>query len=332
MPTPAGETTYGDISPRTAAYVQNQLLRRALPTLCLEGFGQGKPIPLRSTTQTVFRRYEALDSTANFLTEGVTGVPLNPTHTDVTATLRQIGSGIGFTDVMADTHEDPVLMEFTDMLGEQAGQMVERIRWGVLTAGTSVYYSNGLARNAVNTVYDLALQKRAVKTLKANNASQFTGIVRSTNAWGTQNVRKAYIGFSHTNMENDIRDAQSFKSLEDYGQIPAFDNEIGSVGDVRHLQSTIFEAFANAGGAAGANIESTGGAAADVYPMLIVARDAYGIVPLEGEASLHPMVVNPTPSASDPWAQRGFITWKSMQTTVILNDDFMTRLEAAVSQ
>lgn len=329
MATADGFTQYGDITPRTAAYVQNRLLRRALPYLCLEGFGQGKPVPKRSTLNTVFRRYEALPNDPTFLTEGVSGTLLQPTHTDVTVTLRQLGSGVGVTDVMLDTHEDPVMNEFTDMTGEQAGQMIEIVRWGVLVAGTSVFFSTGTARNQVVDVFTRALQRRLTKWIKNNNASKFTGIVRSTENWGTQNIRASFICFSHTNLENDIRDAAAFKSLEDYGSIPPYDNEVGAVDDVRHLQSTIFSAFAGAGGAS-TTVENTGGAA-DVYPMLVVARDAYGIVPLEGEAAVHPMVKFPEPSIADPWAQRGFITWKSMQTTAILNDNFMSRMEVASS-
>ncbi len=32
-------TTYGDITPRTAAFVAVDLLKRAMPYLCLEKFG-----------------------------------------------------------------------------------------------------------------------------------------------------------------------------------------------------------------------------------------------------------------------------------------------------
>jgi hypothetical protein len=32
-------TAYGDIAPRTAAYVVVELLKRAMPYLCLEKFG-----------------------------------------------------------------------------------------------------------------------------------------------------------------------------------------------------------------------------------------------------------------------------------------------------
>jgi len=76
---------------------------------------------------------------------------------------------------------------------------------------------------------------------------------------------------------------------------------------------------------------STGGVNADVYPVLYVARDAYGIVALKGMFAVTPMVVNPKPSDSDPLAQRGHVGWKSMQTAVILNDAWMVRGEVAAT-
>jgi N4-gp56 family major capsid protein len=74
---------------------------------------------------------------------------------------------------------------------------------------------------------------------------------------------------------------------------------------------------------------STTGTSADVYPVLFLGRDAYGIVALKGMFALTPMVVNPKPSDSDPLAQRGHVSWKSMQTAVILQDAWMVRLEVA---
>ena len=41
--------TYGDLSPRTAAYVVVDLLERGMPYLVFEKFGQAKPLPRRST-------------------------------------------------------------------------------------------------------------------------------------------------------------------------------------------------------------------------------------------------------------------------------------------
>ena len=76
---------------------------------------------------------------------------------------------------------------------------------------------------------------------------------------------------------------------------------------------------------------STTGVSADVYPVLYLGRDAFGIVALKGEYAILPMIVNPKPSDSDRLAQRGHAGWKTMQTCVILNDLFMTRIEVAAT-
>jgi N4-gp56 family major capsid protein len=99
---------------------------------------------------------------------------------------------------------------------------------------------------------------------------------------------------------------------------------------VRYLSSTIFQPWADAGGTKGL-MTSTSGVNADVYPILYVAANAYAIVALKGMFALTPMVVNATPSDSDPMAQRGRVAWKAMQGAVILNDQWMCRCEVAVT-
>jgi N4-gp56 family major capsid protein len=76
---------------------------------------------------------------------------------------------------------------------------------------------------------------------------------------------------------------------------------------------------------------SSGGTNADVYPVLYLASDAYGIIALKGAFAVTPMVVNPKPSDSDPLAQRGHVSWKGMQTAAILNDFWMVRAECAAT-
>ena len=78
-------------------------------------------------------------------------------------------------------------------------------------------------------------------------------------------------------------------------------------------------------------MRSTTGTSADVYPILYLARDAYGIVPLKGKDSITPMVVNPKPAPGDPLAQRGTVGWKAWQSAVILQDAFMVRAEVAAT-
>jgi N4-gp56 family major capsid protein len=321
---------YGDISPRTAAHAVAKMLTRGMPHLVIEKFGQVYVMPTKSTKVAKFRRYNALPLATTPLVEGVTPAGSRVTVTDVTATLEQYGDYIPFSDVIEDTHEDPFLQQVTDVLGEQAAQTVETLRWNVLKAGTNVFYANGSARTDVNTPLTLALQRKVTRALKRQNARQITQVVKSTPDFRTEPVEAAFIALVHPDVENDIRNITGFISTKHYGTVTPWANEIGAVEDVRYLRSTIFTSFTNGGGSAGAMI-STGGSLADVYPVIFLSQDAFGIVPLKGKDSLSIMVVNPKPAAGDPLGQRGTAGWKTMQTTVILNDAWMVRAEVAAT-
>jgi N4-gp56 family major capsid protein len=323
--------SYGDISVRTAVHAVKRLQKRALPHLVLEKFGQAYVMPTNSTKQAVFRRYEALDPTPNALTEGVAPTGKSLTKTDVTATLVQYGDIVELTDVILDTHEDPVLQETVDLLGEQAAQMIETMRFGIIKAGTTVFFASGVAnRAAVVNAITLGDQRQITRQLKRQNARKITKIIRSTPSYGTANVAPSFICLVHPDAEGDIRNLSGFTAVEDYGShMGAYDSEIGKCEDVRYVYSTIFAPWADAGGIAATMLATTNAAvAADVYPFIYIAMDAYGIVPLKGKSSITPTVINPTPSKSDPLGQKGIAGWKSMQTCVILNDLFMARLEA----
>ncbi|RMH45464.1 MAG: N4-gp56 family major capsid protein [Gammaproteobacteria bacterium] len=325
-------TIYGDISPRTAGYAVKKLLKRAVPHLVLEKFGQTYVLPNNSTKVAKFRRYNSLSATPNALTEGVKPAGKTLTSTDVTATLTQYGDYVEITDVIMDTHEDPVLNETVDILGEQAAEMIEIARFNILKAGTNVIYANGTARTAVNTVFTKPLMRKAVRALKRQNARKVTSVVRSTPNFNTENVAPAYIAFIHPDVENDVRDLVGFVPVENYGSMTPFESEIGKCEDVRFVTSTVFAPWADAGGlAATNNTLSTTGTNSDVYPVLIVGRDAYGIVPLKGKNAITPLISNPRPQSSDPLAQIGTAGWKSMQTAAILNDLWMVRVEVAAS-
>jgi N4-gp56 family major capsid protein len=343
----ATTTQYGDISPRTAAYAVTQLLKRGMPYLVLEKFGQTYPIPNNATRVAKFRRYFLSGSTGSAgdgnpvnafgiplattpLVEGVTPAGRTLLNQDYTVTLNQYGDYTQITDVIADTHEDNVLNVATDVLGEQAAQTIETTRYNVLKAGTNVFFANGGVRTAVNTPLTLALQRSVTGALLRQNARMISQVVKSTPMFRTEPIEAAFIGLVHPDVETDIRSMSGFVPVKQYGTTTPWENEIGSVERVRYLSSTIFTPFADAGGAKGA-MRSTTGTSADVYPTLFIARDAYGIVPLKGKDALTPMVVNPKPAAGDPLAQRGTVGWKAYQATVILNDSFMVRCEVAAT-
>ena len=343
-------TSYGDISPAVAAYSVVRMLKRALPYLHIEKFGQTYPLPTNSTQTAKFRRYYMVgatgtagpDATASSafsipvaitpLVEGVTPTGSVLTNQDYTVQLYQYGDFMTMTDVIEDTHTDPVLQQMTDILGEQAASTVETLRFNVLKAGTNVFYGNNVAgRSSVVTAISLTDQRRVTTGLNRQNAKKITTVVASTADFNTKSVEAAYMAIVHPDLESDIRGMTGFVPVASYGpHTSPFEGEIGSVEQCRYLTSTIFTPWADAGGAKGA-LRSTSGTSADIYPILYFGRDAFGIVPLKGKSSMTPMVVNPKPAPGDPLAQRGTVGWKLWTATVILQDAFMARLEVGAT-
>jgi N4-gp56 family major capsid protein len=264
------------------------------------------------------------------LVEGVTPTGTKPTKTDVSVTLAQYGDFIPHSDVIMDTHEDPLLQEYGALCMQQWTETIETLRWNVVKAGTSVGYANGSATTDVNTVITLAAQRTATRALKRQRAKYLTSIVSSNGNFRTEPIEAAFIAVCHSDVENDIRNMQGFIPTKQYGGgQTAWPNEIGSVEDVRYLRSVLFTASAG-GGASSTTMVNTG-SVADIYPVIYFARDAYGIVPLKGKSAVSLMVVNPKAVSGDPLGQRGSVGWKTMQGSVILNDNWMYRLWVAAT-
>lgn len=345
----ANTTSYGDISPAVAAYSVVRMLKRAMPYMHLEKFGQVYPLPTNSTQTAKFRRYFLSGATGSAgsgsgdyyvpvattpLVEGVTPAGSRLANQDYTVTLNQYGDFVTITDVVEDTHTDPVLQQATDILGEQAAMTVETLRFNVLKAGTNVFYADNVAgRSNIVKSIQLADQRRITTALNRQNAKKISQVVASTPDYNTKSVEAAYMAVCHPDLETDIRTMSGFKPVADYGpHTTPFEGEIGSVEQVRYMSSTVFSPWADAGGSASTNgLRSTGGTNADVYPILYFGRDAFGIVPLKGKSAMTPMVVNPKPAAGDPLAQRGTVGWKLYTSTVILQEAFMARLECGAT-
>jgi N4-gp56 family major capsid protein len=279
----------------------------------------------------VFRRYLRLDPVTAPLMEGVTPEGSSVSYVDVQTTIEQFGDWIGITDVVQDTHEDPIIEEFRGLQGDQIKSTRETLNFNVLKGGTSVYYTNGSARNAVNTVVDRGDIKRVVRGLRGADASFFTEILSGSPKYGTTPVGASFYGFAHTDAQADIENITGYTHIKDYpNPSEAVEYEIGAASNVRFILTTLCEPWADAGAAGSTMLATTSAATAvDVYPLIIVAPDAWGVVPLRGVQSGNITVVNPKPVAGDPLGQRGSIGWKAWHAAVLLNDDLMARIEMA---
>ena len=326
-------TAYGDVSPRVGIIAITQFLKHAEHPIVFNKLGQIERVPKNKGQTIKWRRWVPFDPITTPLTEGVTPSSQKLAVVDVTASLGQYGNWSEITDVIQDTHEDPILQGMMQIHGQQASESFETLTYLTLRAGTNVVYANGSARNAVNTKVSLGKVRSAVRTLNKNKCRKKSTILAPSVNYKTQAIEAAYVAVCHTDLEPDIRDLQGFVPVSQYGSRQTIcPQEFGSVENVRFITTTIATPFADAGGLDGDTVLSTTGTNADVYPILIFGEDAYGTVALKGKDAAEILVRNPgKPEKGNELGQTGSVGWKGWHVAARLNEAWMVRLEVAAT-
>jgi N4-gp56 family major capsid protein len=303
-----GITTYGDISPRTAIYAVANFLEHVKPVEVLARFGMNAPIPKNKGQLAVFRRFVPFEVNTTALVEGITPAPNMLQYEDLSVVISQYGAWVNFTDVIADTHEDPNLQKITMGLGEQAAATKEAIIWAELIGGTNVIYTGtATQRSEVDSPISEDELIAAQRYLKANKARPITKMLKASTNVATEPVAPAFLAFGHTNLEPDFRNLTGFVPREKYSNYNVVSEyELGKFQDIRVILSPDLDIFYGAGAADTTGVLSAGGENVDVYPVVVIGQDAFGIVPLRGMDSATVTVKNPTATYEDPLAQRGF--------------------------
>ena len=326
-------TAYGDVSPRVGIIAISQFLKHAEHPIVFNKLGQIERVPKNKGQTIKWRRWVPFDPITTPLTEGVTPSSQKLAVVDVTAALGQYGNWSEITDVIQDTHEDPILQGMMQIHGQQASESFETLTYLTLRAGTNVVYANGSARNAVNTKVSLGKVRSAVRTLNKNKCRKKSTILAPSVNYKTQAIEAAYVAVCHTDLEPDIRDLPGFVPVSQYGSRQTIcPQEFGSVENVRFITTTIATPFADVGGLDGDAVLSTTGTNADVYPILIFGEDAYGTVALKGKDAAEILVRNPgKPEKGNELGQTGSVGWKGWHVAARLNEAWMVRLEVAAT-
>ena len=330
--------TYGDISPRTAVKAAKRLLRVAQIRMVTQRFGQADDQEKNSSKVRKWRRYELLPPAVAPLAEGITPQGLKISYTDYMATLQQYGAVINLTDVIEDTHEDPVLKTFTDRCATQAAQTIEIVTFDILKGGTNVQYAGGvLSRAAVATGPTRADLRVISRTMNRTRAEKISQVITASEKISTSGVPAAYFAMLHTDLLPDMRVVTGWKNAVEYSNPnEPLPYEEGAVDEFRFIFTQECTPFLAAGASTTTMLSNgtkpTTSSAADVYPILIVGKDAYGIVRLQGMNAAKIYVKNPNePTKDDPLAQRGTIGWKIWFSAAILNELWIVRYEVCAN-
>ena len=326
-----GITTSSDLTYRQQAQIVQKLLKE---TYALEVFGKyatGQTLKARNTMTMKWRGYSKLPIIKVASVEGVTPVSQKLTPRDVTLTLKQLISVQELTDIMDDTHEDDIFSVQVERGAKQMAQSVEYDSYSTLKACSNVFYANGSAVTDVNTALTEALQNKILRALKRQDTGLITKKVSSTINFNTENVLPGIIAVGHTDLEGNIRAMTNFIDAKEYGNTKPEEGEIGAVGQVRYILTNICESDADAGGAKGAMV-STSGTSADVYSVIYFGADAWDRVAFRGVFAATPMVLKPNVArGGDAAGQRGSVAFKTMIGTVILSDQYMAVAKVAAT-
>jgi N4-gp56 family major capsid protein len=324
MPT----TTRTEIPAEVNNFYDRTLLDRAVALFVHTRWAQVRDLPRNAGTKVIkFRRYGNLTAATTPLTEGVTPAGSQLSVTDITATVAQYGDFITVTDVVSYESKDAVLMEASELMGDQSGDTLDQLTRDILNAGTSVTYSGtgntATADVAAGDVITYGNLDAAVLILKNNNAKVITRQIDASTGYNTTPIPACYIGIIHPEITAKVATFTGWTPVEKYpSQASVMEGEIGSYSangsKIRFIETTNAKVKTGAG---------TG--SIDVYCTLILAANAYGISRVSGEAMKN--IVKPLGSAgsADPLDQRATSGWKATFVAKILNEDFLTRVESA---
>ena len=311
---------------------ERRLLSRALPRLV-----HGKHITHARLNQFgayELRKYAGLSAVTSALTEGNTPNELaSPSVSVTTITPLWYGAWLGFTDKIIMTAFDPLLSEFSSILGEQAGLSVDTLIRDVLIAGATADYAGGASSTAtVDSTNDriaFSVFLSLVAYLDKENAMAIEGniywVVAHPFTWLTL-----------------MQDSMFATLITREGGEAYRRGEMGSLLRCRIYVTS--NAYKNTG---------AGTASIDVYSTLFLGSEAVGAA---GIAALTPnvsldagggemavqtgrqqqkpveLLINDLGGTGfDPLKQRGTIGWKMVHKSAVLNAAWVRQLEHAVS-
>ena len=317
------DTTTTQVTAAVNNFYDRLLLRKAVPLFLHVNWAQVRDLPRNNSLVIKFRRYTLLSAATTALTEGVTPSGSQLAITDVIATVAQYGDYVTLIDKLVFSTLDPVLTETAELLGIQAGDTLDQLTRDVIVAGTTIQYaSTATTRGTVTSSMKITKAEilEAVRTLKVNNARKITSMIDHSSGFNSAPVDAAFIGIVHPRTTFDLKQITGFIRVEEYGQKKAMPGEVGALDEVRFIETTNAKVF-TAGGAG----------SIDVYGTMILATDGYAISRISGEAMKN--IIKPLGSAgsADPLDQRQTSGWKATFVAVILNENFLLRLEHAVS-
>lgn len=339
---------YTTVASRQSTRSAQRLLKEVETIQALGKFGDQMQQPLNKTNTVTFRRLDPFNMSSttgapvitpedHMYLEGTTPDANTIDFTDVPCTLNNYDVLFKYSADAALMYEDDIPAAMIRQTARVIAEIAELVAYGQVKSGSSAIYSNGSTRAGVASKISIGKLRQATRSMENNRAMPVTSMISAGPNFGTGTAPEGYIVFCSTDCAADVRDLPNFTSKEAYGSSAKslHPKELGVCEEYRFIVSPLFTPFL----AAGAAVSTTGMLAAndtniDVYPMIVMGESAWGHISLKGNgySGITPTHVKHTEiNHANPSGKFGFVGAGFYYNAVRLNDNWMTRIETAVT-
>jgi len=294
--------SYGQVERRVGVQCVGRILGINYATRHLDKFGIATTAKKNMGDTIKWRRYFSfpVSSAEAPLTEAIPPSAIPLTWQDYAAVLQEYGAVSELTQKAKDLHEDDLFRQAIEKHGELMAEVLETITWKTLTGGcTNKFYASGVAgRTSVLNAISHSDVSLVVRSFGRVNAKTIRNMVGPSEKVSTRGIMPGYMAFGHPDLKDDLSACKGFTPYVEYGSPDnKYEGEYGAIGEVRFSFSSLYRPLA-AVGASTADMLANGGKPAgatncDVYQILILAREAYGVVRLAGEESVGLKIIQP---------------------------------------
>jgi N4-gp56 family major capsid protein len=259
------------------------------------------------------------------------------------------GEMIDFTDEVDMFSEDMVQVQYREELGHKANLLQEDLTQLDLLATTTIQYvgtATSIAEVGQDTTasdgtddadsmisYDMI--RKITRRLVRNRAEKNTTIVTGDTKVDTRVINKAFYAVIGPEIKYDLDNlTRGTGNAEEFAYIPAYkyaaasslaEGEVGSMGDVRFIESESALVYAGQGAAipaAYAGDLSNNATNFDVFPILFPTKGSFAIVGLKGNGKIKFNSQSPGKiELGNPFATQGFFSYNMWYAGIILREE-----------
>lgn len=301
----------------------------------------------------------------------------------IETSFARYGEMIDYTDEVTMFSEDIMQVRYREELGLLANRRFEDLvqldmlgttnvmfsgtATSLETVGTDSAAGNGTTDELSQINYDLI--RKAVRKLVRNRAERNTSIVTGSTKVDTKTINRAYYAIIGPevkfDLENVVRGDVSTNGQTEYVYVPAYkyasaanlaEGEVGSMHDVRFIESESAVVYRGAGAVVGAytgNLSHTtltgaqasslstltGGTYAggedrfDAFPILFPTKGSFATVGLKGHNKIKFRAQSPEKvELGNPYGTQGFFSYNFWYAGIILREERLLKILVTASQ